>query len=409
MDNAKNISTSPAATGTGPIVRQGLLSAEQLARLAEPIPPEFIRARQVGGGALRNYTIKEYLTQELQNIFGIENVSIETLDMTKVSEAQIQMKEGSSYVPGIISCWTCKRRITVRIPRDGKPDAVIVREGTGTCASQFKTGEMNTAASDAAELAIKGAETDALKRAAATFGPRLGNDIENQEGEPVVLTASQQRLKSPTAAPTGIPAGRPSVAGNAAKLAAQAASAKASTTTPDATPAAPEAVSVVPVAPTSVTSSTAPNEDSKGMPEDVSEIDEWDKGDPFGTESAAKAAADAEAAAQALAAAEAAKAAAATAVDYTTQDRDAWIQTFKTNAELCEGPSSGEAELLTALTNLEAMQKTIGSMPKETILARKLKQWHGDVLGRVEKNLGRVPDAGARQLAAARITAARLR
>ena len=84
-----------------------------------------------------------------------------------------------SYVEGwhaIAECgsyravYVAKVRVTVRAG-----DVKVVREGSGTCESSAVT------AGQAHELALKGAETDATKRALATFGNPFGLALYDRE------------------------------------------------------------------------------------------------------------------------------------------------------------------------------------------------------------------------------------
>ena len=112
--------------------------------------------------------------------------------------ATIERRNGNT-VPGFVVTWTARARITVKIPRPDGSEKVFVREGQGTCSA------INESLAEASEMAIKGAETDALKRAAVSFGPRFGLGLDDQQGPAIVLTASQQRLAGVHRLPTGTP------------------------------------------------------------------------------------------------------------------------------------------------------------------------------------------------------------
>ena len=194
--NATNVTALQPTRQDSQSIRR-YLAPWQIERLNEAVPQDVIKSRQVGGGSSANYVQKEYLTNELHNIFGTENVTRETLEMSKVGEHHVTMPGGHDRpdVPGFASTWACKNRTTIRIPLDDGSERVFVREGFGTCTFTQKFTD-RTSPSEIAETAIKGAETDAFKRAVSSLGRRFGLDIEAQEPPPTVLTSSQERLKN---------------------------------------------------------------------------------------------------------------------------------------------------------------------------------------------------------------------
>jgi hypothetical protein len=86
------------------------------------------------------------------------------------------------------AAYTAKVRVSVRAA-----DIVIVREGSGTGEGRASTP------GQAHDLALKGAETDATKRALATFGNPFGLALYDREQ--VGVRKSQGRKTAPTAGP----------------------------------------------------------------------------------------------------------------------------------------------------------------------------------------------------------------
>jgi hypothetical protein len=209
-----NMTPVPPASDSGEPIWpswRDLLTDEQRRRINSPIPPKEIFQRQVGGGSSAKYVKKEYLWEELQEIFGHENITRETLDLQRVGDAVINMTQAKGPpVPGFASTWTCKVRLTIRIVnRDGR-SATIIREGTGAATFMAKQAEVNVSQFEASEIAIKACETDAFKRACSSLGKRFGLEIETQEISTAILSPSQARLKGVTLTPATTPtAGRP--------------------------------------------------------------------------------------------------------------------------------------------------------------------------------------------------------
>jgi DNA recombination protein Rad52 len=126
----------------------------QVRLLKAKLDPRYIRTRNSNGTAL-SYVEGWHAIAEANRIFGYEAWDRRTVSATCVwTEAK-----GGTYR----AAYTAKVRITVRAG-----DIKVVREGSGTCeATAFTAGQAH-------ELALKGAETDATKRALATFGNPFG-------------------------------------------------------------------------------------------------------------------------------------------------------------------------------------------------------------------------------------------
>jgi hypothetical protein len=126
----------------------------QIRKLKARLKPNHVKVRIKDGVSL-NYIEGWYAIAQANRIFGHEGWDRRTLDLAcLLTEAKSDAYHAA---------YRAKVRITVRAG-----DAFIVRDGCGT-------GEAKaTTAGQAHELALKGAETDATKRALATFGSPFG-------------------------------------------------------------------------------------------------------------------------------------------------------------------------------------------------------------------------------------------
>jgi recombination DNA repair RAD52 pathway protein len=129
-------------------------SAEQLKELKAKLDPRHIRTRAVDGANL-HYLEGWHVVAEANRIFGFDAWDRRTLATTCIWSGTKGNAHAAVYAA----------RVRVRV-RAG--DLVIVREGSGT--GEAKVGSIG----QAHDLALKGAETDATKRALATFGNPFG-------------------------------------------------------------------------------------------------------------------------------------------------------------------------------------------------------------------------------------------
>jgi DNA recombination protein Rad52 len=126
----------------------------QVRQLKAKLDPKHIRIRHAGGATL-HYIEGWHAIAEANRIFGFDGWNRETISISCVSNG----KSRGDYLVAYIA----KVRITIRAG-----DTVIVREGSGAGeAKAFTPGQAH-------ELAVKSAETDATKRALASFGNRFG-------------------------------------------------------------------------------------------------------------------------------------------------------------------------------------------------------------------------------------------
>jgi DNA recombination protein Rad52 len=133
----------------------------QVRLLKAKLDPRYIRTRNSNGCTL-SYVEGWHAIAEANRIFGYEAWDRRTVS---ASCAWSEAKAGSYR-----AVYTAKVRITVRAG-----EVKVVREGSGSCEASAAT------AGQAHELALKGAETDATKRALATFGNPFGLALYDRE------------------------------------------------------------------------------------------------------------------------------------------------------------------------------------------------------------------------------------
>lgn len=129
-------------------------SPKQLQALRRDIDHRCVRKREVHGQE-RSYLEGWFVISEANRIFGFDAWSRETID----SKCVLARENRGAF----LAVYTARVRITVQA--DG---AVVIRDGHGT-------GEgRGSAPGEVHDLALKAAETDATKRALATFGKPFG-------------------------------------------------------------------------------------------------------------------------------------------------------------------------------------------------------------------------------------------
>ena len=129
-------------------------SAKQSQALRRELSPRHVRHR-VSNGRELSYIEGWHAIAEANRIFGLDGWDRETLD----SRCAITRETRGTF----LVVYTAKVRISVRA--GGK---IVVREGHGS-------GEgRGTSPGETHDIALKAAETDATKRALATFGKPFG-------------------------------------------------------------------------------------------------------------------------------------------------------------------------------------------------------------------------------------------
>ena len=137
----------------------------QIENLQAPLNKKHVRERQGGGGMTLSYIEGHHAIREANRIFGFGGWDRETISLEKLREpTEVNGKWNIDYMAQV--------RITV--------GDSLVREGTG-----YGNG-IGGKFGQAAELAIKEAETDAMKRALMTFGNQFGLALYDKQQEHVI-------------------------------------------------------------------------------------------------------------------------------------------------------------------------------------------------------------------------------
>jgi DNA recombination protein Rad52 len=133
----------------------------QVRQLKAKLEPRYIKTRSANGVNL-SYVEGWHAIAEANRIFGFDAWDRRTVSTTCVWSGQSAQIHAAAY--------TARVRVSVRAG-----DVVIVREGSGMGEGRASTP------GQAHELALKGAETDATKRALATFGNPFGLALYDRE------------------------------------------------------------------------------------------------------------------------------------------------------------------------------------------------------------------------------------
>ena len=136
-------------------------SEQQVRQLKAKLKPRYVKTRQAEG-ALLHYVEGWHAIAEANRIFGFDAWDRRTISSRCVHSERSGRSHFAAYV--------AKVRVSVRAG-----DITIVREGSG-----MGEGAAHTPGK-AHELALKGAETDATKRALATFGNPFGLALYDRE------------------------------------------------------------------------------------------------------------------------------------------------------------------------------------------------------------------------------------
>ena len=134
---------------------------EQVRQLKAKLDGKYVKTRHANGSAL-HYVEGWHTIAEANRIFGFDAWDRKTISFTCVHSERSGAHHFAAYV--------AKVRVSVRA---GK--ITIVREGSGMGEGVAPTP------GKAHELALKGAETDATKRALATFGNPFGLALYDRE------------------------------------------------------------------------------------------------------------------------------------------------------------------------------------------------------------------------------------
>ena len=139
-------------------------SAKQVQALRRNLDGRQVRSREANGRVL-SYIEGWYAISEANRIFGFDGWNRETVE----SRCVLARENRGSFV----AVYTAKVRITVRAH-----GATIIREGHGTGEGRA------TSPGDVHDIALKASETDATKRALATFGKPFGLELYRKDKDP---------------------------------------------------------------------------------------------------------------------------------------------------------------------------------------------------------------------------------
>ena len=152
-------------------------SAKQVQALRRSLNSRHIRTREANGREL-SYIEGWYAISEANRIFGFDGWNRETVE----SRCVLARENRGSF----LAVYIAKVRITVHA--DG---ATIVREGHGS-------GEgRGTSPGEVHDIALKAAETDATKRALATFGKPFGLELYRKDKRPIVAKSANATSRPP--------------------------------------------------------------------------------------------------------------------------------------------------------------------------------------------------------------------
>ena len=158
---------------------------EQNQILSGPLDKSHVKTRKnYGGGPALSYLEQWFVIQEANRIFGHDGWSRETLQIERVATTPYQ--KGNTEMLAV--SYMARVRITV---------GDIVREGCGYGDGQ---AQLNKAGA-AHELALKEAESDAMKRAFMTFGNPFGlalyDKAQANVGTPAPQRLSKAKMRIP--------------------------------------------------------------------------------------------------------------------------------------------------------------------------------------------------------------------
>jgi DNA recombination protein Rad52 len=129
-------------------------SAKQVKALRRNLDPRYVRTREANGREL-SYIEGWYAISEANRIFGFDGWSRETIE----SRCVLARENRGAFLAVYIA------RVRISVQADG---SIIIREGHGSGEGRAGSpGEVH-------DTALKAAETDATKRALATFGKPFG-------------------------------------------------------------------------------------------------------------------------------------------------------------------------------------------------------------------------------------------
>lgn len=145
-----------------------------LDQLAEKLDPSEIKQREGAFGKKLDYLETWYVIRKANEIFGFDGWSFETLKLEHIGTICGKDKKGNER-------FICAYRATARVHVGG-----TIRDGSG-----FGNG-LGKDDLEAHELALKEAESDALKRAFMKFGNQFGLALYDKMREGVAMQSAAQ-------------------------------------------------------------------------------------------------------------------------------------------------------------------------------------------------------------------------
>lgn len=169
------------------------MNNEELSKfLDEPIPSDVVKEREGGGGKTLSYLEGHYVIDRLNKAFGHLGWSSRTDRLDCVHQGKVKNKYGKE----VYTChYIAQVTLSVSIPEElsqkngDKYGMRLYSEHTGT---GYGDGSDKENPGKAHELAVKEAETDALKRAAIRFGQSMGLALYDKEQKNVSFSSEKE-------------------------------------------------------------------------------------------------------------------------------------------------------------------------------------------------------------------------
>lgn len=202
-----------------------VFTPEQIVQLEKPIDAKRVAHRQGGGGTTLSYIEGHEAIDAANRIFGYGTWGFEIIG----SPTRDHYTDGSGEIKAM--WYTAKVRLHVRgcepIEEMGLVEVQMPKPGR-----EYTFGQQ-------VDVAMKGAITDALKRALRCYGDQFGNSLYDKaliDGQAVKAATNQNTASTPTNRPVTqnqpVPAQRPAPAPNASQAPRPAPSTPASTPAP---------------------------------------------------------------------------------------------------------------------------------------------------------------------------------
>lgn len=154
----------------------------QVRTLKQPLPTTAISTRKQGGASL-SYLEGQYVIDVLNRIFGFGAWDHEIVEVKELYEEAVKTKGGKD-------AWEVAYRATVRLRIRGEGGQVCVHEDVGGDTTKLPSR------GEAHENSIKGAVTDALKRAARCMGEQFGLSLYGDLSQVEHTPSKEERIQT---------------------------------------------------------------------------------------------------------------------------------------------------------------------------------------------------------------------